>query len=139
MVAYTGVLLAIGVILNIALLRNVKQILQNSPIHKTFDSNLTKTIAIILAAQVVTCLPVLIILNIAAYILNNSTGNDVASKWATILPQINAVTNSLIYFARSSRMRRYYYKFFTCKRKKKYLENAVSPVPRVRFRRWPTS
>ena len=53
MAAYTRVLPAIGVILNIALLRNVKQILQNSPMHKTLDSNLIKTIAIILAVQVV--------------------------------------------------------------------------------------
>lgn len=53
MAAYTRVLLAIGVILNIALLRNVKQILKNSPMHKTLDSNLIKTIAIILAVQLV--------------------------------------------------------------------------------------
>ena len=145
MSAYAGALLAIGAILNIALLRNIKQISQNSSIHKPLDSNLTRTITIILAAQVVTYLPVLIILNIAAYMLNNSTGNEVASKsgknflWTTILPQINAVANSLIYFTRNSRMRRYYYKLFTCGRKNKYLENAVSPVRRISFQGQPAS
>ena len=135
MSTYTGALLATGVILNIALLRNIKKTSQNLSIHQTLDSTLTKTITIILAAQVVAYLPVLVILNIAAYMLHNSTGNEVASKrgkaflWTTILPQINAVGNSLIYFARNSRMRRYYYKLFACGCKKKDLENAVSPVP----------
>ena len=138
MSTYTGALLATGVILNIALLRNIKKTSQNLSIHQTLDSTLTKTITIILAAQVVAYLPVLVILNIAAYMLHNSTGNEVASKrdkaflWTTILPQINAVGNSLIYFARNSRMRRYYYKLFTCGCKKIELENAVSPVPRNR-------
>ena len=135
--AYTGALLAIGVILNIALLRHIKQISHNSSIHQTLDSTLTKTIAIILATQVIAYLPVLIILNIAVYMLSTTTTNHVASKigktllWTTILPQINAVANSLIYFTRNSRTRRYYYKLFTCGCKNRDLENAVSPVPRV--------
>ena len=80
MSTYTGGLLATGVILNIALLRNIKKTSQNLSIHQTLDSTLTKTITIILAAQVVAYLPVLVILNIAAYMLHNSTGNEVASK-----------------------------------------------------------
>ena len=56
--AYTGALLAIGVILNIALLRHIKQISHNSSIHQTLDPTLTKTIAIILAAQVIAYIPV---------------------------------------------------------------------------------
>ena len=128
--AYTGALLAIGVILNIALLRHIKQISHNSSIHQTLDPTLTKTIAIILAAQVIAYIPVLIIFNIALYMLSTTTSNDVASKigktllWKTILPQINAVTNLLIYFTRNSRMRHYYYRLFTCGCKNKDLENA---------------
>lgn len=143
MSAYTGALLAIGVILNIALLRNIKKISRNSSMHQMLDSTLTKTIAIILAAQVVTYLPVLIILNIAGYMLHNSTGNEVASKrgkiflWTTILPQINAVANSLIYFARNSRIRGYYYNSFACRRKKKDLENAIPSVLRNRCHEQP--
>ena len=130
MSAYTGALLAIGVILNIALLRHTKQISHNSSIQQTLDPTLTKTIAIILAAQVIAYVPVLIIFNIALYMLSTTTSNDVASKigktllWKTILPQINAVTNLLIYFTRNSRMRRYYYRLFTCGCKNKDLENA---------------
>ena len=128
--AYTGALLAIGVILNLALLRHIKQISHNSSIHQTLDPTLTKTIAIILAAQVIAYIPVLIIFNIALYMLSTTTSNDVASKigktllWKTILPQINAVANLLIYFTRNSRMRRYYYSLFTCGCKNKDLENA---------------
>ena len=128
--AYTGALLAIEVILNIALLRHIKQISHNSSIHQTLDPTLTKTIAIILAAQVIAYIPVLIIFNIALYMLSTTTSNDVASKigktllWKTILPQINAVANLLIYFTRNSRMRRYYYRLFTCGCKNKDLENA---------------
>ena len=128
--AYAGALLAIGVILNIALLRHIKQISHNSSIHQTLDPTLTKTIAIILAAQVIAYIPVLIIFNIALYMLSTTTSNDVASKigktllWKTILPQINAVANLLIYFTRNSRMRRYYYRLFTCGCKNKDLENA---------------
>lgn len=134
---YTGALLAIGVILNIALLRHIKQISHNSSIHQTLDSTLTKTIAIILATQVIAYIPALIIFNIALYMLSTTTSNHVASKigntlfWKTILPQINAGANLLIHFTRNSRMRRYYYKLFTCGYKNKDLENAVSPVPRV--------
>lgn len=128
--AYTGALLAIGVILNIALLRHIKQISHNSSIHQTLDSTLTKTVAIILATQVIAYIPVLIIFNIALYMLSTTTSNDVASKigntlfWKTILPQINAGANLLIYFTRNSRMRRYYYRLFTCGCKNKDLENA---------------
>lgn len=137
MSAYTGALLAIGVILNIALLSHIKQISHNSSIHQTLDPTLTKTIAIILVAQVIAYIPVLIIFNIALYMLSTTTSNDVASKigktllWKTILPQINAVTNLLIYFTRNSRMRRYYYRLFTCGCKNKDLENAY-----LRFFAW---
>ena len=131
--AYTGALLAIGVILNIALLRHIKQISHNSSIHQTLDPTLTKTIAIILAAQVIAYIPVLIIFNIALYMLSTTTSNDVASKigktllWKTILPQISAVANLLIYFTRNSRMRHYYYRWM----QKQRFGKRISPVLRV--------
>ena len=120
--AYTGVVLSISSILNLALLKYVKLKRQNSSIKQAQDSSLTKTIAIILAIAVVTYLPIIIFLNIAAYWFINSKdtkflqkiGNDLL--WVLISCQSNALLNSVVYLGRNNRIRRYYYKLFhsTC-------------------------
>lgn len=132
---YTGILPAIGVILNMSLLRNAKQKIQNSTIQQSIDSTLTKTIAIIVRALVIAILPVLVVFSIKAYMFLNFTDRQLIHKrgrafpWILILPQINAVVNSVIYFARNSRMKHYYYKLFQGRQKNKDLKNQVPPVP----------
>ena len=116
--AYTGLILAIGIILKLALLKYVKITRKNSSIKQAQDSSLTKTIAIILAIVVVTYLPLIIVLNIAAYSFINPTNRKFIQKigndflWVLILCQSNAILNSVVYLVRNSRMRRYYFKLF---------------------------
>ena len=38
-----------------------------------------------------------------------------------ILPQVNAVLNLVIYFARNTRIKRYYYKLFKCGKERRHL------------------
>ena len=116
--AYTGSILAIGIILKLALLKYVKKTRKNSSIKQAQDSSLTKTIAIILAIVVVTYLPLIIVLNIAAYSFINPTNTKFIQKigndflWVLISCQSNAILNSVVYLVRNSRMRRYYFKLF---------------------------
>ena len=120
--AYTGAALAIGTILNLTLLKYVKIKMKNSSIKVAHDSSLTKTIAIILAIVVVTYLPIIISLNIAAYSFINpkdtkfikKIGNDFL--WVLLSCQLNAILNSVVYLVRNNRIRRYYYKLFHCRR-----------------------
>ena len=116
--AYTGSMLAISTILKLALLKYVKITRKNSSIKQAQDARLTKTIAIILAIVVVTYLPLIIALSIAAYSFINHTNTKFIQKigndflWVLILCQSNAILNSVVYLVRNSRMRRYYYKLF---------------------------
>ena len=129
MSAYTGISLTTGVGFNIALLKKVKEKTKNSSIPQVLDSSLTKTISIIMGVKVAAYLPLMIALNIAAYAFYNATDKHFILKairglFLTLLPiQINAVLNSIIFFTRNSRIRRYYYKFFSCRKSK----STVSP------------
>ena len=73
-------------------------------------------------------LPIMIILTVAAFVLINSTDPHFLSKnsndfmWALMPCQINAILNSVIYFTKNSRMRRYYKNLFTCRNEKKTLK-----------------
>ena len=71
--SYTEITRLISAILNVGLLRNVKQIMKTSVIHQMLDAILTKTIAIILATLVVLYLPILILFIIATNIFINFT------------------------------------------------------------------
>ena len=119
--AYTGAALAIGAILNLALLKYVKIKGKNSSIKQAHGSILTKTITIILAMNMVTYLPIIIFLNIAAYWFINSKDTKFIQKivddflWVLISCQSPAILNSVVYLVRNNRMRRYYYKLFHCR------------------------
>ena len=49
---YAGTAVGLGIIFNVALLRNVKRKTQNSSMEQTIESKLTKTIALILGLMV---------------------------------------------------------------------------------------
>ena len=124
----------ISAILNVCLLRNVKQIMKTSVIYQMLDAMLTKTIAIILATLVVLYLPILILFFIVAYIFINFTDAWLTYKsrsilpWIVILPQINALANSVIYFATNNQMKRYYYKLFNWSHEENDLKSPASLV-----------
>ena len=124
----------ISAILNVCLLRNVKQIMKTSVIHQMLDAMLTKTVAIILATLVVLYLPILILFFIVAYIFINFTDAWLTYKsrsilpWIVILPQINALANSVIYFATNNQMKRYYYKLFNWSHEENDLKSPASLV-----------
>ena len=133
---YMGILLATIVVFNVALLRNVKQKTKNSSLQQSVSSSLTKTIAIVTATGVITYLPSIITITIFVYTNSNDKNltkmlHDILT-WTSILPRINAALNSIIYLARSSRMRRYYYKLLNCKSTKIHLQRPVGPVQNVR-------
>ena len=127
--AYAGIVMALVVGFNVALLKNVKQKRKNSSIRanansskqQAIDSTLSKTIAIIVAVMIAAYLPIVIILTVAAFILISSTDphflrmNSNDFMWALMPCQINAILNSVIFFTKNSRMRCYYKKLFTCK------------------------
>ena len=74
MSVYTGVILAIGVVFNVALLKYVKQKTKNSSVQQALDSSLTKTVTLILASMVSAYLPLMITLAITSRGLISSTG-----------------------------------------------------------------
>ena len=123
----------VGVVLNVASLRNVQQ-KTNLSVQQAINSSLTKTIAIIATTLLITYLPSVITLFAAIYVITNSTDKHLFKAirdvliWTLILPQINAALNSVIYLARNSRMRHYYYRLFNCESAKAYLQHQVSPV-----------
>ena len=129
MSAYTGISLANGVALNIVLLKKVKEKTNDLSISQELNSRLTKTISMIIGIMVAAYLPFIIALNIAAYAFYNETDKHFILKtinglYLTLLPiQINAVLNSIFFFTRNSRIRRYYYKFFICRK----LKSTASP------------
>ena len=65
--AYSGTVLAIAIVFNVALLRHVKRKTQKSLAQHTLDLSLTKTIGLIIGIMVAACLPAIIAVNIAAY------------------------------------------------------------------------
>ena len=118
MSAYMGVVLVTGVAFNVALLKSVKQKTKNSSVQQALNSGLTKTVTLILATLVSSYLPLIItsaIFSCGLIYSEDRTFIRVSSRalFSTfILPQVNAVLNSVIYFTRSSRIKRYYYKLF---------------------------
>ena len=114
--AYTGEVLAIGVVFNVALLKNVKQKTKNSSLQQTLDSSLTKTVSLILATLVVAYMLLMI-----GLITTSCRSIDFAFAFTLIPSQVNAVLNSVIYFARNSRIRRYYYRLLNARNKRKDL------------------
>ena len=123
--AYTGTTLVTGIVFNVALLRNVKQKTQHSSLQQAPDARFTNTIAIIVFVMVAAYLPLLIAFSFAGYALNHPTEKkSIQRKGANVLrtmisPQINAVLNSVIYVARNSRMKRYYYRLLNCETEKR--------------------
>ena len=123
--AYTGTTLVTGIVFNVALLRNVKQKTQHSSLQQALDARFTNTIAIIVFVMVAAYLPLLIAFSFAGYALNHPTEKkSIQRKGANVLrtmisPQINAVLNSVIYVARNSRMKRYYYRLLNCETEKR--------------------
>ena len=65
--AYSGTVLAIAIVFNVALLRHVKRKTQESLAQHTLDLSLTKAIGLIIGIMVAACLPAIIAVNIAAY------------------------------------------------------------------------
>ena len=65
--AYSGTVVAIAIVFNVALLRNVKRKTQKSLAQHTLNSSLTKTIGLIIGIMVAAYLPAIIAINIAAY------------------------------------------------------------------------
>ena len=128
--AYAGTVLAVGIVFNVALLRNVKRKTQKSSVQHTLDSSLTKTIGLIIGIMVAAYLPAIIAINIAAYAYISSADKFYIKKrgsallWALMPSQFNAVLNSVVYLTRNSRMRRYYSNFFNCRKK----ENKMTQV-----------
>ena len=120
MSAYTGTIVAIAVILYAALLRKIKQTTKNSSIPQGIDSSLTKTIAMIVAIELVTYFPVMVSLSVFAYELLNFTDKRYIQKpridllWTVLPCQINAITSSVIYLAKNGPMKRYNSRLFNC-------------------------
>ena len=97
------------------------------------DLRLTKTIAIIIAIEVVTYFPLMILLSVFANSLLNSTDQRYIHKintdllWTNLPCQINAIINSLIYLAKNGPMKRYYSKLFNCGKDKRTLREVAHP------------
>ena len=130
-------MLAIAIVFNVALLRNIKQRTQKSSVQQTLDSSLTKTIGLVISVMVAAYLPVIIAGNVAAYAYISSANKFYIKKrgsallWALMPSQFNAVLNSVIYLARNSCIRRYYYKFFNCQNKENKLKQVDSNASKV--------
>ena len=90
MSAYIGAVIAIGVVFNVALLKNVKQKAKNSSIQQALDSSLTKTVSLILATLVAAYMPLMIAITLSISI-------DFYFPFTLIPSQVNAV----IYFTRA--------------------------------------
>ena len=115
MSTYTGVVLAVGVVFNIALLKYVKQKTKKSSVPQGINSSLTKTVTLILASLVVAYLPLMITLIIISCLSIHSTDKFITTAYHALVltlipPQVNAVLNSVIYFSRNGRVKRYFYK-----------------------------
>ena len=129
--AYTGTVLTIDVASYAVLLTKVKQTTKNSSIPQRIDSRLTKTIAVIVAIQVMAYLPFMILLSTFANELLNSTDQRYIEKlntdllWTFLPCQINAIINSVIYLAKNDPMKRYYSKLFNCRKDKRNLREVT--------------
>ena len=109
-----GVIIILGVWVNIAILINVKLRTKNSTTRQTaLNTNLTKTILMIVTVMLIAYIPLIAHVNIMQYVLRNWTNlhsitKVISLRWAMIPSQLNAVINSVIYFTRNSRMKSYF-------------------------------
>ena len=135
--AYSGTVLSISIVFNVALLTNVKRKTKKSSVQQRLDSSLTKTIGLIIGIMVAAYLPIIIAINITAYGYISSADQFHIKKrgsvllWAFEPSQFNAVLNSVVYLTRNSRMRRYYSKFFSCRNKENNMKEVDSPASNV--------
>ena len=129
--AYSGTILALAIVLNVSLLRNVKQKTQNSSVQQTLDSSLAKTIALIIGMMVAAYIPaiVAIIINSADKFYIKKRGSVLL--WGLMPSQINAVLNSVVYLTRNRRMRRYYSNLFNCRNEENKMERVQLPTANV--------
>ena len=135
MSTYTGAVLAVGVVFNVALLKHVKQKTKKSSVPQAVNTSLTKTVTLILASLVVAYLPLMITLIIISFALIHHCTNKVfirkvydALVLTLIPPQVNAVLNSVIYFSRNSRLKRYFYKLLISGNESAPLTKPISNV-----------
>ena len=135
MSTYTGAVLAVGVVFNVALLKHVKQKTKKSSVPQAVNTSLTKTVTLILASLVVAYLPLMITLIIISFALIHHCTNKVfirkvydALVLTLIPPQVNAVLNSVIYFSRNSRLKRYFYKLLISGNESTPLTKPISNV-----------
>ena len=109
-----GIFLAVALLLNIALVRNVRSKLRNTTASQKTDSKLTTTIRIIAAAVIISYLPSIICFNVAAYTYLYSKNSisyqkvTVAIIWSLVPAQANAVMNALIYISRNREMKKHF-------------------------------
>ena len=133
---YLAVSTVLAVAFNIALLRYVLRQRKNSFRHQVVNSNLKKTVVMIILLTIAAYSPLLITVNMTTYGFVISTDKsftqEIANRLLTAIPcQVNAVLNSVTYLSRSSRMKRYCYKLFNCETVGKCFKRAVFPVPNI--------
>ena len=121
-VACEVMIFILGVWFNVGILINVRSRTKNSTAqHTTLNSNLTRTISLIVAIMLISYVPLLVHLSITQYATRNWTNFDSTIKvvknvrWTMIPSQLSAVLNSVIYVSRNSRMKRYYCNLLNCK------------------------
>ena len=135
MSTYTGAVLAVVIVLNVALLKHVTKKTKGTSVPQRINSSLTKTVTLILASMVVAYLPLMINLTIIPFLSIHSTKNKESIStachtlfWTLIQPQINAVLNSVIYFSRNSRVKHYFYKLLISGNESRPLTKPTSNV-----------
>ena len=135
MSTYTGALLAVVVVFNVALLKHVTKETKSTSVPQGINSSLTKTVTLILASTVVAYLPLMInstiISCLSIHYANNKKSISTACHalvFTLIQPQINAVLNSVIYFSRNSRVKRYFYKLLISGNESRPLTKPTSNV-----------
>ena len=122
---YEGIGLAISILLNILLLGNVQKQTRNSSINKNQlptknvsvkrkSDSLTTTIALISTTLVITYIPSVVALNVAAYTFLFSSDQEkiktvpIVITWSLVTAQLNAILNSVIYISRNGKIKRYF-------------------------------
>ena len=133
MSAYTGTSLTAAVILNVALLKSVRQKTRNLSIQQSFDSKFSKTIA---DCGYYGCLSYTIndrfkycCIRIYQFPEKTNIKNREIDLLFTAIPcQVNAVLNSVIYLTRCSRMKSYYYRLFNVRADMRHLKDTVASL-----------
>ena len=130
-----GIFLAIALLLNIALVRNVRSKLRNTTVMQKTDSKLTTTIRIIATAVIISYLLSILCFNVAAYTYLYSKNPISYQKitvtiiWSLVPAQVNAVTNALIYISRNQGMKKHF-KSVTRSRARVVRQYSINSYPR---------